>query len=142
MRKRLFSAFLTLVMLFTLIPASAVTVFAEESAELFAAKCTVSFTTPSDVVLTVSEGFANGMNEKINDGKTMVVVDPISASTEGDITTHVYELPEGTYRFLAMGEDSVSGKPADGGKVVEKSVDFRFCADVDAAGRLIDDKEV
>ncbi|MBQ3108191.1 MAG: hypothetical protein IJC67_01135, partial [Clostridia bacterium] len=142
MKKRVLSALLTLVMLFTLIPATAVTAFAEESAELFANTCAVTFTTPSDVVLTVSEGFAVGMNEKINDGKTMVVVDPISQSTEGDVTSHLYNLPEGTYRFLAMGEDSVGGKPADGAKVVKYyNWDKNFivtAADVAAGSKTID----
>ena len=142
MKKRVLSALLTLVMLFTLIPATAVTAFAEESAELFANTCAVTFTTPSDVVLTVSEGFAVGMNEKINDGKTMKVVTPVSQSTEGDVTSHLYNLPEGTYRFLAMGEDSVGGKPADGAKVVKYyNWDKNFivtAADVAAGSKTID----
>ena len=84
-----------------------------------AAKCTVTFTTPSDVVLTVSEGFTVGLTEQVNDGKTMVVVDPISQSTEGDVTSRVYKLAEGRYRFLAMGKDSVPGRVKDGAKTVK-----------------------
>ena len=84
-----------------------------------AAKCTVTFTTPSDVLLTVSEGFAVGLPEQEDDGKTMTVVTPISQSAEGDVTSHVYELEEGRYRFLAVGKDSTFGRPNKGGKTVK-----------------------
>lgn len=61
---------------------------------------TVTFTTPSDVFLTVSKGFADGGE----------VVTKLSEETADGITTHTYVLPVGSYRFLSMGEDSIANQ--------------------------------
>ncbi|MBQ1241892.1 MAG: hypothetical protein IIX99_01665, partial [Oscillospiraceae bacterium] len=70
-----------------------------------APETTVKFTTPSDVELTVSKGFAVGYAEQEVDGKTMTVMEKTSAVTESNITTHTYTLPVGNYRFLSMSKD-------------------------------------
>ncbi len=99
-----------------------------------APKTTVKFTTPSDVDLTVSKGFAVGYAEQEVDGKTMTVMEKTSAVTEGDITTHTYTLPVGNYRFLSMSKDG-----ADNDKYYNWDKNFIVTyADVLAGGKTID----
>ncbi len=92
-----------------------------------APQTTVTFTTPSDVTLTVQKGFADGGEEQT---KT-------SAVTVGGITTHTYTLPTGPYRFIACGENSVAGSKIEKYYNWDKNFVVSY-ADVQNGGKTID----
>ena len=97
------------------------------------AETIVTFTTPSDVTLQVSEGFAVGANED-STSTPISIMTKTSEVTDGDITTHTYTLPVGSYRFLSMSKDG-----PDNDKYYNWDKNFIVTyADVLAGGKTID----